>query len=344
MIHIKPWMPERVYFEPIALEFPLGAKLYKYFTSTNIPIIKTQSHNRITGIPGKTPTEQYLHAKRTLVVGVKKSLKLDTCRPSADFQFSLGTNCPGRCEYCYLQTTQGKKPYVRVYVNLDEIFATIKAYIQKHDVPITSFEVASTGDPLAIEHLTGALQETIEFFGQLEDARLRVVTKFPFVDSLLQVAHHGHTRFRFSINSEFVYKNFEGGIAPLAERLVAANKIQQDGYPLGFIIAPIMLYPGWQEEYATLLKTVAESLPERESPELSFELIQYRFTAVAKKVIHERFPQTSLNMEEEGRLKKWGKYGKYKYVYPKENAQEIKGYLTELIEQNFPQAQIEYFT
>ena len=32
------------------------------------------SHNRVTGIPGKTPQEAYLEGKRTLVVGVEELL------------------------------------------------------------------------------------------------------------------------------------------------------------------------------------------------------------------------------------------------------------------------------
>ena len=123
-----------------------------------------------------------------------KNKKLDFCSPSADYQFSLVSNCPGSCEYCYLQTTQGEKPSIKVYVNLEDIFQVIKQHIK--DEGITTFEVASLGDPLALEHITGSLAKTIEFFGELENAKLRVVTKFSNVDSLLQLKHNGNTRFR----------------------------------------------------------------------------------------------------------------------------------------------------
>ncbi len=39
-----------------------------------------------------------------------------------------------------------------------------------------------------------------------------------------------------------------------------------------------------------------------------------------------------------------GKFGRFKYVYPREDAAEIKEYLTSLIEERFPHAKIEYFT
>jgi spore photoproduct lyase len=58
----------------------------------------------------------------------------------------------------------------------------------------------------------------------------------------------------------------------------------------------------------------------------------------------ERFPNTSLDMDENKLTLKWGNFGRYKYVYPKEKAAEIKGYLSLLIGERFPDARIEYFT
>ncbi len=341
---MKLFMPERVYFEPAALEYPLGQKLKKLFTEMQIPILQTSSHQRITGIPGKTEQEKYVHAKRTLVVGVKKTMDLDVCRPSADYEFSLGTNCPGNCEYCYLQTTQGKRPYIRVYVNLEEIFESILKHIEKHKPNITTFEVASTSDPVALEHLTGSLKKTIEFFGSLAYGRLRVVTKFADVDSLLDIWHNHHTRFRFSINSRYVIHHFEHTTSSLEERLEAAKKISEANYPTGFIVAPIMVYEGWIEEYRELFDGLKEKVAPSAQEDLTFELIQHRYTNSARKLILQRFPHTRLDMDDAKRVKKWGPYGRYKYVYPKEEAQEIQAYLTQLIMDRFPKSKIEYFT
>ena len=198
----------------------------------------------MTGIPGKTPQAGYREAKRTLVVGVKKTLTLDTCRPSADYEFSLGTSCPGGCQYCYLATTLGRKPYIRVYVNIDEILGTVEKYINKNLPKITSFEAASASDPLAVEHITGSLQKTIAFFGRQQHGRLRVVSKFSAVNGLLTIKHNGHTKFRFSINTDFIIKSYEANTATFQERLNAAEKMARAGYPLGFIIAPLFIYEG----------------------------------------------------------------------------------------------------
>ncbi|AOY75202.1 Spore photoproduct lyase [Clostridium formicaceticum] len=338
------WVPDRVYFEPSAKETIVGKRILAFCEDKNIPILHTTSHNQVRGLPGKDEKAKYAAAKKTLIVGTKKSLQLEVCKPSAHYQFSLMTNCPGNCEYCYLFTTQGKKPYVRVYVNMEDLFHTIDKYIEKRLPHATMFEAASTGDPLAVEHITGTLKDTIEHFGTLNRGRLRVVTKFSNVDSLLDAKHNGHTRFRFSINSQHVIKNFEHNVDDLEERLQAAAKIAKAGYPLGFIIAPIILHENWEKGYREMLERLHDYLSFKKKSVITFELIQHRFTMNAKKIIEERFPNTNLEMNPHKRVKKWGKYGRVKYVYKKEEVIEAKEYIEELIKKHFPYSHIQYFT
>lgn len=343
MTSLQPFEPKRVFFEQRALGYPLGRQLYARFQARRVPIQMIGSHNRVTGIPGSTPQSAYREAKQTLVVGVKVGLDFDTCRPSADFEFAMGTSCPGECQYCYLATTLGRKPYVRVYVNIDEILAAVGRHIQAGLPDVTTFEAASTSDPLAVEHLTGNLARAVEFFGQQQHGRLRAVSKFHFVDSLLGLDHRGHTRFRFSLNTPRVVEKYEHRTSPVTRRLEAAQKMQSAGYPIGFILAPLFMYPGWKEEYSELLDELAEALGAA-SADVTFELITHRFTRTAKRIILERFPHTGLDLDEEKRAYKWGKYGRGKYVYPKEDAAELERFMRGKIERLFPNATVEYFT
>lgn len=339
------YMPERVFFEPQSLKYPLGQQLYQYFAEQGIEVKKTSIQNVMRSIPGEDEKVKYARAKKTLVVRVKKNLTFDVCKPSADYAAPIVTNCAGSCEYCYLHTTQGYKPYLTVYVNLDEIFNSILRHIEQQGGLDTSFEVACMGDPLALEHLTGALAKTIEFFGTLEHGHLRVVTKFDYVDPLLHLKHKGHTRFRVSINTRYVIKTFEHNTANFDERIEAASKLSSAGYPIGFIVAPIMIYDRWKEEYRELFDRLKEQMDIAGSEEpVTFELIQHRFTATSKNVILQRFPNTKLDLDETKRTLKWGKFGRFKYVYPKESAKDIKEYISSLITERFPEAVIEYFT
>lgn len=332
--------PKRVIFEREALDYPLGEKLFRYFKDQGTETSFTSSHNRVTGIPGKTRAEGYLEGKRTLVVGVRRTTTFQTCRPSAHYQLPLATSCPGKCEYCYLLTNLGKKPYLRVYVNVEEILNSARGYIEKRMPEITVFEGAATSDPVPVEPLTGTLGKVIEFFAGREYGRFRFVTKFTGVGSLLDVPHNGHTRFRFSINTADIIRRFEHATPPLAERLRAAAKVAAAGYPLGLLVAPIMAAPGWKESYRALFREVAEELAGVHG--LTLELITHRFTKRAKSTILEVFPNTGLDLDEETRTFKYGQFGYGKYVYTKELYQEINAYFTGLVEEFLPGAQIEY--
>lgn len=341
---LQLFLPELVYFEPDALEYPKGKKIHEWAQSQGLPVRMTSSHNRITNLPGDSELEKYRMAKRTLVVGVRKTLKFDQSKPSAEYALPIATGCMAHCHYCYLQTTLGTKPYIRVYVNMDDILEATKTYIDERAPEITRFEAACTSDPVGLEHITGSLQELITFMADQPLGRLRFVTKFHHVEPLLGIKHNGNTRIRFSVNADYVIKNFEPSTSSFADRIEAAGKIARSGYPLGFIIAPIIWHGDWEDGYAHLLKKLKETLPKEATGNLTFELIQHRFTKTSKRVIMERYPKTKLEMEEDKRKYKWGRWGQGKYVYPDEQAGALREFITEQIFEKFPEANIDYFT
>lgn len=342
------FIPTRVFYEPGALDYTLGKSLVERFQHMGMSVTPTASHNRIIGIPGNTVAAQYREAKRTLVIGVRRSKTFQSCKPSAHYQLPLVTSCPGMCEYCYLATTLGKKPYVRVYVNLEEIFGIASDLIQERLPEITQFEGAATSDPVPVERYTGALKQAIEFFGRQPHGRFRFVTKYTDVESLLQAKHEGHTRFRFSLNCTEAVDKYEHGTPSPEERIIASGKVLKAEYPLGFIIAPIFRFEGWQEAYRRLMERSAEELVKRapsgwSAEQLTLEFISHRFTSKAKATILGVFPNSSLPMEEEERKFKYGQFGYGKYIYQPEEMKEMKEFFHEQAKVYFPLAQVEYF-
>jgi spore photoproduct lyase len=340
---MERFIPKRAFFEPRALDYPLGEKIYKQLVSMHIPIEMTSSHNRMTALTGLTPRAAYREAKQTLVVGVKKTASFAPCKPSAHYQLPLNTSCPGMCEYCYLATSLGKKPYVRLYVNIEDILNKAALYIEKNAPEITVFEGAATSDPIPTEYLSGLLRTTIEFFGKQQLGRFRFVTKHTDIETLLTAKHEGHTTFRFSLNCEHIITKFEHHTASVKERIKAASQIAAAGYQLGFIIAPIFWFPGWRAEYHKLFEALAHSLPEETHKSLTFEFITHRFTVRAKNNIMALFPKTELPLDTDQRQYKYGQFGYGKYLYDKEIMAEIKDFLYKQSTEFFPQAKIQYF-
>ncbi len=341
---VKPFVPQLVYVEPRALDYPLGRELVNKFEKMDIEIRETTSHNQVRNLPGESDFQRYRMAKSTLVIGIRKTLKFDTSKPSAEYAIPFATGCMGHCHYCYLQTTMGSKPYIRSYVNLEDIFESAENYMKERAPEITRFEASCTSDIVGVDHLTHTLKHAIEYFGESEYGKLRFVTKFSHVDHLLDAKHNRRTRFRFSINDDYVIKYFEPGTSRLNERIEAAVKIANAGYPLGFIVAPIYLHEGWEEGYEEMFEKLASELPEHAKKDLTFEFIQHRFTKPAKRVIQKNYPMTKLELDENKRKWKWGRYGIGKYVYTNDEQKTMKEALAHSMNEHFPEAKLEYFT
>jgi spore photoproduct lyase len=334
---------KRVFFEKEALDYPLGKQIYKRFQRDGYEIQFLKSHNRVTGIPGKTPREAFFQGKSTLVVGVRKTLDFASCKPSAHYQLPLVTGCEGICEYCYLNTQLGKKPYTRIYVNVEEILEQAAVLINQRQPKITLFEAAATSDPVAVEPYSGSLARAIEFFAEQEYGRLRLVTKFTAIDSLVDLDHGGHTRIRYSINSDRVIRSYEHRTPGLQQRLQALSRIIKAGYPSGVIIAPVILTEGWQEDYKAVLDDLAQYIDYQPGMDFTFEVISHRFTTRARSNILGVFPQTDLPMDEKtDRKYKYGQFGYGKYVYTDELLAEMKTFFKQETAELFPEAVINY--
>ncbi len=351
----RQFVPARVIFTNEALAYPLGKKLWETFSGLGIPVIRTARQDVASLIPGATAREIYQEAKRTLAVGVRRGTRFETCRPSADYQLPLVASCPGSCQYCYLHTRFGRHPYLRAYVNIEEILARADRYIAERHPAITSFEAAASGDPLPLEPYTGALKTAIEHFASQDKSRLRFVTKYVNVGSLLAARHAGRTRTRLSVNLPGVIRKWEGGAPRLEERLEAVHALAKAGYPVGFLIAPVFLFADWQKAYGELLDRLAGEwrsweLPEEttvgeageKEPSLTLEIVSHRFTARAREAIREIFPQTSVPFEQECRSFRYGQFGYGKYVYNRELLNEMKAFFSEQIARKLPRARLEY--
>ena len=68
----KPFLPQLVYFEPKALDYPLGIELKKKFEQLGVEIRYTTSHNQIRNLPGDNDFQKYRIAKQYIDKKTKK--------------------------------------------------------------------------------------------------------------------------------------------------------------------------------------------------------------------------------------------------------------------------------
>ncbi len=336
------FIPKRILFEKNALNYPIGNQIYqKFITQKDIEVIELNKNRIKEKIPGDTQKDFHQEGKNTLVVGVKTGLNFQSCKPSAHYQLPLLSGCIGQCQYCYLNTNLGDKPYMRVNVNVDDILGQADSYIQKRLPEITIFEGSATSDPVPVEPYSNLLKTAIEHFSKSSNGRFRFVTKFTDVDTLLDIDHQGHTEIRFTLNTNKVIQDYERRTPSMEKRMEAAKKAITAGYPSGFLIAPVFLYENWKEDYKHLLLKLRDHLPEQPSHPITFEIISHRYTSRAKQVISEIYPDNQLPMNEEERSFKYGQFGYGKYVYPKEALKEISTFFQSEIATIFQSRNIE---
>lgn len=329
--------PHQVIIEEKALNYPKGIALNKLFQEQNIPILYSKS-GKVT-LKGESLPEKYQYGKNTLVIGVKKPSKFQSCKPSAHYQLPLVSGCIGMCEYCYLNTQMGKRPYTKIYVNVEDILSCADEYIEERLPDTTIFEGAATSDPLPLEPYSEALSMAITHFGKTSHGRFRFVSKYTDVDSLLDLPHNGHTEIRFSINIDPVIKTYEHRTPTAALRIKAAQKVAAAGYPIGILIAPVFWSPEYKKQYEELIGHLSNALGKYHP---TIEVISHRFTPAAKNNILEIFPETTLPMNEDLRTYKYGQFGYGKYIYTKEEMAEYKLFFEETISKLFPEASVLY--
>ena len=345
----KLWQPQRVVFTPDALDEEFGQQILARVSAQNLEVELLKS-NRLTGLrdPGGDVRATYRTAKNTLAI-VKApagALRLQPTPPSADWQLNVAEGCPAHCQYCYLAGSLSGPPVVKAFANLPQFLANTASYEQPGRV--ISFEASCYTDVLGIEHLTGSLAAAVRHFGAREGAQLRFVSKYDHIGPLLGLPHQGRTRARFSLNAEPVARRLEGGTASVEARLRALRKLALPvsegggGYPVGVVLAPIMPIPDWQQHYAELLDRLQALLAF--DCDLTVEFITHRFTPGSKDVLLQWYPNTRLDLAEDGRAVKRNKFGSLKYVYQPEQMRTMKAWFYAEWQRRFPTAPVQYWT
>jgi spore photoproduct lyase len=315
-------VPRQVFFYPEALDHERGRSLLQRFSDcAGVEVVRLSSR-RLPGSGEANPRTAYLKAKRTLLVDAWRRSEFEDLGRNR-YRLPITSGCPGLCDYCYLQASQGSRAFIKVNVNTGDILARAEDYLSRVEDEVVL--VAEPSDPLPTEEYTGALAAAIELAGRYEGARLGFLTKFDNVDSLLGLNHRGHTRVRFSINNDRVIASFERGAPGLRHRLAAIGRLVAAGYLVDVLVRPVMIYAGWEADYRTMLLQMNDVLSPHAGV-LSMEVALHRFSAREKAAILSFHPESSLPLEESARVERGGQFGQRTFVYPSELARQVRDF------------------
>jgi spore photoproduct lyase len=175
----------------------------------------------------------------------------------------LSNGCPYYCTYCYLAYVYRKfSPFIKINVNYETMFKQIRKALKLSQGNVC-FNMGEMLDSLALDHITNLTKMLVPFFADIPRAYLMLLTKSSNIDNLLTLPPNNQTVISWSLNTEAMIDSFEPGTASLDERIRSAKLCQSHGYRIRFRIDPGIIYPGWQDDYARMIKKMlSETNPE----------------------------------------------------------------------------------
>ena len=218
--------------------------------------------------PGASLADKIALGKRTLVLGV-----LENClRRSAEtrvhcpnyWHFSVTGFCWYDCAYCYLAGSCSSlvAPTVKVFVNLEDVLCKLRQLgrrVAAEGAGPVSCYLGKLQDGLSLDWLTGYSRALVPFFAGEPSLRWVVLTKSACVDNLIGLQHRGHVALSWSVNAVAVCRSLERVAPPVHERLAAASRCAQAGYPVRFLIMPLVPVRDWEREYGRLVDAMFDA-------------------------------------------------------------------------------------
>jgi DNA repair photolyase len=300
--------PEQIFYEPPALTYELGKQLKEKYGE--IPWIPIENHNNIESLR-KNPNTEFARMKRFLIIGVRKTHKYVPNHKVSDYLVPYtSSGCSAMCLYCYLVCNYNKCSYLRLFVNREQMLDKIIKNAKNSPNDLT-FEIGSNSDLILENTITNNLEWTIEKFAKAERGFLTFPTKFDMVDPILPLEHKGRTIARMSVNPQQIISKVEFGTSGLEDRITAVNKLGEAGYPIGLLIAPIVLTDNWKELYAGLISRLEAELLPRTKKKLFIEIIFMTYSFIHRAINEEAFPN-AVNLYDKNLMTGRGR-GKYCY-------------------------------
>ncbi len=282
----RPFYPKTVYIETSVLNSPLAARARKFFP-----------HAQFKETDGKTHVGSSDFSKRTETLLIHRE-KYDFLKPcpcscgSAGCGYNLvnlGFGCRFECEYCFLQQYQNLHA-ILLPANLEDFLTQIEqGSFRKGPFVRPRIGSGEFTDSLVFDDLTQYSRQIVPFFQRHPELDFEFKTKSVNIEGVLQAGGCENVVVSWSVNADKITREVEHFTPDLTSRLAAACEVARAGYRLGFHFDPVVIYEGYQADYAHTVEQMADTLPKDKIAWISVGTL--RFSRELKKQIETRFQQ-----------------------------------------------------
>ncbi|MEV7590186.1 spore photoproduct lyase family protein [Streptomyces sp. NPDC089922] len=271
-----------IHAEPAAAASPRGREVLARFPDARV--VPVESHWGIPGLHGNEGNlERWVRVKsEVLVLGERKTL---TTRPngrSADWIAPGPANgCAMACAYCYVPRRKGYANPITVFTNIERITAHLARHVARLgpkrepnqcDASAWVYDIGENSDCSVDALVSDNTADLVAAFSRWPTAKASFATKFVNPDLLL-LDPRGRTRVRFSVMPPGDSRLLDIRTSPVEQRIAAAGDFLEAGYEVHFNLSPVVLRPGWEQDWGLLLRHMDDVLPRAVKEQAGAEVI-----------------------------------------------------------------------
>lgn len=253
--------------------------IIKRFPSAEL--IEVESHWKIPELFDADAADWMKNKREVLVLGIKSGLTHTKNGRSADFIAASNSNgCLSSCQYCYVARRKGGSNPLTIFVNIDEIAASIRKHQKKLgaktepnqcDDLFWTYDIGCNADLSADSFVCDNPGFLVREFATMDFAKATFATKTVHDDYWLALDPKGKTRIRYSLMPQKVARYVDIGTSPISERIQSVNRLIDAGYEVHFSFAPIIIYENWREDWRELWREIDETLSAKAKAQLKCE-------------------------------------------------------------------------
>jgi len=245
-----------------------------------------------------------------------------------NYYFSHMMNCIYDCRYCFLQGMYRSANYV-VFVNQEDFLNEIQDTLDVHPDEKVHFFSGYDCDSLALENVTGFLENTLPFFASHPQAVLEIRTKSNHTQFLLRRDPLPNCVVAYTLTPREIGKRLEHKTPPLKQRIKALKALQERGWPIGLRFDPLILCENYEQVYKAFFNEVFSELNEVHSVTLgSFRVPKPLFKNMER--IYPDEPLFIENLTENRGM----------VSYPQENLNALEGFCKEILNDYIPKEKL----
>jgi len=246
-------------------------------------VVEVESHWKIPELFEADAADWIRTKRESLVLGVKSGLTHQKNGRSADFIAASNTNgCLSSCQYCYVARRKGASNPLTVFVNIDEIAASIRKHQIKLgakpepnqcDAKYWTYDIGCNADLSADSYVCDNPARLVKEFATMEFAKGTFATKTVRDDYWTAIDPKRKTRIRYSLMPQEIARYVDIGTSPISERIKSANTLVDAGYEVHFSFAPIIVYAGekWKADWRDLWQEIDDTLNDKVKKQLKCE-------------------------------------------------------------------------